>query len=162
MPDDDDGIAELRVALDRLARLLSSRSVYTRHLDSVGLELSQQAAMLLATLYRDDGPLTLTALAAHAHIDTAAASRQLRQLEDRGLVTRARDAADGRAVQLSLTTSGRRQARKLVEFRRDHLRRAVTPWPIKKRRQLAKLLDELVESLNAELLLAPPERSRRS
>jgi DNA-binding MarR family transcriptional regulator len=144
---DDGSIAELRVAVDRLSRLLASRRAYSRSIEAVAAGVSQQASMLLTTLCRDDGPLTLTTLATHSHIDLSAASRQLRDLERAALVVREPDPTDRRVTNVRLTAAGRRLADQLIVVRRSHLHRAVEDWPPAKRAQLAGLIDELVDAL---------------
>jgi DNA-binding MarR family transcriptional regulator len=143
----EDGINELRIAVDRLGRLLSSRRVFTNHIEAAGTDVSQQGAMLLVTLDRHDGPLTLTTLARHSRIDLSAASRQLRELDRRGFTERAADPADARVAYVRLTPMGRRVARRLVDLRRSHLRRAVEAWPPAKRKRLATMLNEFVDAL---------------
>ena len=152
----EDGINELRVAVDRLGRLLSSRRVFSNHIEAAGANVSQQGAMLLVTLDRHDGPLTLTTLARHSRIDLSAASRQLRELERRGFTERAADPADARVAYVRLTPLGRRVARRLVDLRRGHLRRAVAAWPPAKRKRLATMLNEFVDAL-VTTDFAPPE-----
>ncbi|HEV8296537.1 MAG TPA: MarR family transcriptional regulator [Acidimicrobiales bacterium] len=144
---DEDGISDLRVAVDRLSRLLASRQAYSRSIEAVGGDVSQQGAMLLTALFRHEGPLTLTVLARHSHIDLSAVSRQLRELERAELVTRAPDPDDARVALVQLTPAGRGLAERLVELRRAHLRRAVAAWPPEKRARFVQLVNEFVDAL---------------
>jgi DNA-binding MarR family transcriptional regulator len=144
---DEDAISDLRVAVDRLSRLLASRQSYARSIEAVGGDVSQQGAMLLTALFRHEGPLTLTVLARHSRIDLSAASRQLRELERADLVTRAPDPDDARVALVRLTPAGRELAERLVELRRSHLRRAVATWPPEKRALFVELVNEFVDAL---------------
>src|SRR5687768_7511105 len=92
----DGGATELRVAVDRLGRLLASRRAYSRLITAAGSDLSQQASMLLTTLHLHGRSATISDLASMTRIDLSAASRQLRDLERAGLVERSADAADRR------------------------------------------------------------------
>jgi len=68
--------------------------------------LSLTAAATLATLERS-GPCRLTWLAAREGVTQPAMTQLIARLEDAGLVERAADAADGRAVQIRITADGR-------------------------------------------------------
>ena len=54
----------------------------------------------------DAGALTINDLAAHLYLDKSTASRIANGLVDKGLLTRERDAEDGRVVQLVATPAG--------------------------------------------------------
>ena len=96
-----------------------------------------------------------------AHMDIAAVSRQLRVLEDAGLVKRAADSADARVALVSLTPSGRRIAKRIREVGLRHLNTAIEHWEPRERKELAVLLTKLVEDLMATEI-TPPGRSTRA
>ncbi|HEX7097216.1 MAG TPA: MarR family transcriptional regulator [Acidimicrobiales bacterium] len=153
---------ELRVAVDRLSRLLSSRRAYSRLIEAAGADLSQQGATLLVQLYRNGEPQTLTALAKHAHMDLSSASRQLRELEQANLISRVPDKEDRRVTHLRFTPQGRRLAKRLVDVRRGHLERTVASWPPEKRALFAQLINEFVDALTTtEVSPVEAPRARR-
>ena len=96
--DDPALAAEVAAGLERLIGLFRWIS------PSSGLSLT--AAATLATLERS-GPRRLTALAAREGVTQPAMTQLVARLQDSGLVERVADPADGRVVQVRITTEGR-------------------------------------------------------
>jgi DNA-binding MarR family transcriptional regulator len=86
-----DDLAVIQRSLETLFRLNASRGVHANVVDAAGVNLSQPGYTLLRRV-DEDGPTPLGDLARAAHMDPAVASRQIRQLEDDGLVRRLADA----------------------------------------------------------------------
>ncbi|MET7288220.1 MarR family transcriptional regulator [Streptomyces sp. NPDC005573] len=84
-----------------------------------------------------------TALAAYIGVGKATMSRQLRALEELGLVARAPDPADGRAWLVTLTDEGRRRVGKVREARRARYVSQLAHWDRREVAELARLLHEL-------------------
>lgn len=61
------------------------------------------------------GPLSLNAVAAELFVDKSTACRIVGALEDRGLLLRGADPADGRAIRVQLTDAGRELNARLHE-----------------------------------------------
>lgn len=93
-PDQDRNLAG---ALVNLATLLLRRP-------SSGLSLTASGALALLTRL---GPLRVTDLAARLHVSQPSMTELVIRLERSGLVARARDRDDGRAVLVDLTDAGR-------------------------------------------------------
>jgi DNA-binding MarR family transcriptional regulator len=87
----------LRLAIARSARRLRQEA---------GTDLSPSLTAALATIERF-GPLTPTELAARERVQRPTVTRVACRLEERGLVTRAPDPADGRSALITLTPAGR-------------------------------------------------------
>ena len=86
--DQETGVdVELLAAIQRLSRLMSSRQASSRIAAAAGADLNQQGVQILRALYRH-GEQPIAGLAAVAHMDISAVSRQLRPLEEAGLVRR--------------------------------------------------------------------------
>lgn len=94
----DELAGELAADLDRVVGLYRSLSQPSA--------LSLTAAATLATLERS-GPSRLTVLAAREGVTQPAMTQLITRLEDTGLVCRAADPADGRAVIVAITDEGR-------------------------------------------------------
>ena len=93
---------------------LAQRATFARH----GLDVP--SFDVLAALRRAGAPyqLTPTALMRTALVTSGAITQRLDRLEERGLITRERSEADGRAVVVTLTDVGRRT---LDDALPDHL-----------------------------------------
>ncbi|MEU5088191.1 MarR family transcriptional regulator [Streptomyces sp. NPDC021356] len=105
-----------------------------------GLESS--AYGLLARL-DEYGSQRATALAAYIGVGKATMSRQLRALEELGLVAREPDPADGRAWLIALTDDGRRRVGQVRDARRERYVSQLAHWDRREVSELARLLHEL-------------------
>ncbi|MEW2287118.1 MarR family transcriptional regulator [Streptomyces sp. NPDC047841] len=84
-----------------------------------------------------------TALAGYIGVGKATMSRQLRALEDLGLIAREPDPADGRAWLVTLTDEGRHRVGTVREARRGRYVRQLAHWDRHEVAELARLLHEL-------------------
>jgi DNA-binding MarR family transcriptional regulator len=92
---------QFRVAIGRVARRLRRLSG-----DHPGEPASFTQVIVLVRLERD-GALTPTELAAHEKVTTQAIAAVVRELEERGLVTRRASASDRRSSVIEITEQGR-------------------------------------------------------
>lgn len=83
---------------------LAMNKVYRPLLADLGLTYPQYLVMLV--LWEHDG-LTVSALGARLHLDSATLTPLLKRLQAAGLVTRTRDREDERQVRIGLTDTGR-------------------------------------------------------
>ena len=89
----------------------------TNHdLEPLGVTWGQVRA--LRTLGRCDGPVRMSELADRLRIARRSATSVVDELVERGLVERAADPADRRAVTVAVTPAGRRVARRSSSTRR--------------------------------------------
>ncbi|MEU0810967.1 MarR family transcriptional regulator [Streptomyces sp. NPDC005970] len=119
-------------------------------------ELESAAYGLLMRL-EDAGEQRATDLAAYFGVGKATMSRQLRALEDLGLVARAPDPADGRAFLVQLTDEGRARFRRVRGARRTRYARRLAAWERSEVAELARLLHRL----NSVQLTDEPGQSAR-
>lgn len=91
-------------------------------------------------------------LAAHVGVGRATISRQLRRLEDLGLLERTPDPDDCRAEQLHLTPEGERHVRAGSQARREWLRAALADWSADEVHDLAAALGRLNTAVAAHAL----------
>jgi DNA-binding MarR family transcriptional regulator len=97
----------------------------------------------------DDGPLGLRELARAAGVSAPTATRMVDGLQERGIVTRERDAEDRRAVRIALTDAGREAVaahRTRMLARRRALFEQLSPG---ERRAAAKVLSRLAAAYEA-------------
>jgi DNA-binding MarR family transcriptional regulator len=126
------------VTLARLGRRMRQRLP--------GEELDFAAILLLKALL--PGPLRLSSLAAALDLDASTVSRQVRHLEDRGLLERTSDPDDGRASQVALSAEGRTRLEHGARRRRDFVGRLLEDWPETDREHLRTLLTRLLDELD--------------
>jgi DNA-binding MarR family transcriptional regulator len=139
---------ELRLGLHRLQRLLSSRRVFSNLADAAGVDLSQQAAEVLAALGADGaGPQPVAEIARRARMDVAAVSRQLRALEASRLARRGPSPNHRSVVLVEPTARGKRVAARLDAVRRGHLDDALASWRSEERARFGAQLLRFVDDL---------------
>ncbi|SEN08932.1 DNA-binding transcriptional regulator, MarR family [Actinacidiphila rubida] len=140
-PPPDDPASVLRRAVNRLGRRMRSE----RLPDS--LPTGRLGA--LAQLYRE-GPSSPGAMAAALHVQPQSLTRTLAALEHDGLVTRVRDADDGRQYRIELTQSGFEAMARDVEHRDAWLRARMETELNDTERQLLRLAAGLLDRLAAD------------
>lgn len=133
-------------ALERLLRLTASRKVHARRASAARVAISQPGLVLLRRL-QEDGPRSLGELARLADMDPATTGRQVRQLEDDGLVARTTSPADGRVTLVRVTPRGAEVRRRLAEVGGRHMEDVLGSWSSRDRVTLARLLNRLVDDL---------------
>jgi len=143
---DDDQLGAVRLGLTRLGRLLSSRRVHAGMARAAGVALPEQAMNVLRAL-GDRDPLPVGDLARAARMDAGAVSRQIRVLEEAGLVERRDSPQHGSIVLVVATTEGRDTARRFERVRNAQLSRALADWTDDEREELGRLLLRLVDDL---------------
>ena len=111
-----------------------------------GEELDFAAILLLKALLHG-GPMRLSGLAASLDLDASTVSRQVRHLEDRGLLERTSDPDDGRASRITLSDQGRVRLEAGARRRRAMVAQLLEHWPDRDREQLRVLLNRLLDDL---------------
>ena len=103
----------------------------------------EAAAYGLLVRLESAGRQRATDLAAYFGVGKATMSRQLRALEDLGLVARDPDPADGRASLVRLTEEGRDRFRHVRDARRGRYVRKLADWDRGEVAELARRLHQL-------------------
>lgn len=137
-----DALAE---ALKGLQRVRSSKQVFARLAEAVGTDLPRQAIDALSALGEETMPVA--EVAKRARMDLGATSRQLRDLEQSGYVTKQPSTENGSIVLVAATSRGRKLSQLVRSVQRRHLSRALADWSREDRQRLATLLDRLVTDL---------------
>ena len=111
-----------------------------RALEPLGLELFEYD--VLSALRRQGKPFALpaTQLARETGLSSGAMTNRVDKLEERGLVGRAADTIDRRAVIVSLTADGKRAIDNAIEQRLDAADSSLASLKPSERKQLANLL----------------------
>jgi DNA-binding MarR family transcriptional regulator len=126
-----------------LAMMQVGRRIKMRHRDD---EIDAAAIPLLFTL-QCSGPVRLSDLAGRTRLDASTVSRQARQLEERGFLTRSEDPDDRRASRVTLSADGERALAEAMERRRNRIRDLLSTWDDADRENLKALLTHLVRDL---------------
>lgn len=121
---------------------------------ALGLSLSETNLGTLRLVQRH-GPIAVSEVARRLQVDLSNASRQLRALEDEGLVTRTADPADRRIARVAVTAAGRRVLDRTRAIALNDYAVALDDWSARDRAQLADLLDRF----RLALLATEPDES---
>ena len=126
---------------DAVVALLHATKHASRH-PAFGAVPALELARLL-----EDGERRLGELAAQRGVGQPVVSRQVGELEARGLVVRRPDPADGRAGLVGLTPAGRDLLDHVADARRQWLQEALAPYPEADVRAATRLLTALADEL---------------
>lgn len=151
LPADDVGVELVAGSLAMLTRQASLMRLHDLVSARGGLTLERSAYPLLnqiLALQSGEGGGRLTDVAAGLKVAVPTVSRQVRQLEDLGLVVRAQDPVDGRAILLQVTDAGVDALQRMRREWRKTVAEILESWPQKDR----ELLGELLERFALELL----------
>jgi DNA-binding MarR family transcriptional regulator len=140
---------ELRT-IDAFIELIESvaRSPHQRErvLGTAGVRLSGAGLNALRLIARS-GPIAVTDVARRLGVDQSTASRQIRPLEEAGLLDRTGDTSDRRVAWLAVTDRGQAVLDRVHGLRRDDLALVLADWSDEDRSQLALLLDRFKDSM---------------
>jgi DNA-binding MarR family transcriptional regulator len=142
----DGSLAALERSLFRVAKAVTGLRV-----GAVGddLRVDRAGLAVLAGLEHAGEP-RLSELASRLALDPSTVSRQVRALEDAGLVDRRSDPFDGRASRFAVTPRGSAALEDVRAQRRALLKRALGGWSAGDRDTLSALLGRLAEDLGPD------------
>ncbi len=128
----------------------SARSVRQRErvLRAAGVPVTDAGLTILRLVRRHDG-IAVTDLARRLELDQSTVSRQLRPLEEHGLVVRTADPDDRRVARLAITGDGLALLRRVRAVMLNDFDVALSDWSSYDRRLLADLLERFREDLLA-------------
>ena len=114
-----------------------------------GLQLSE-FAILEVLLHK--GPLPINTIGQKVLLTSGSMTAAVNRLENKGFVTRVRDAEDGRCFQVHLTQRGRRVIQRAYDRHADNLEKIANVLSDLERDELVRLLKKI--GLNAQQYLA--------
>ena len=145
-----DSAAEAAVVLERavpmLVRWFTRSDVRRSMLADADPALSATDAWLLGRI-TDTGPVRLSELADWQEVDRSTMTTQVRRLEALGLVSRATDPQDGRAVLVRATRAGAARHRRTKRTARAVYEALLSDWSEDDLRQAAHVAARLVDTL---------------
>lgn len=131
---------------DLVTRNLRNSQVLEGLVESAGARLTRATFEVLASVDRR-GPLRLSHLVARMGVDQSTISRQIRPLEELGLIERTEDPADRRAVWLATTPAGHDIIARVRHRVNRNVEAALASWSQQDREQLGLLLDRFRTSV---------------
>jgi DNA-binding MarR family transcriptional regulator len=140
----DESLELIERSMARIGRVGSSVAEARRRAAKAGVDVSSPGMGVLGTLVRG-GPQRVSAIASATGLRGSHVSRELRGLEAQGLVARAADAQDARAVQVSVTPAGRAAYRRLKAASVTAADAALSGWRADELAALARLLDRMAD-----------------
>jgi DNA-binding MarR family transcriptional regulator len=143
----DDAAAALERAVPMLVRWFTRSDVKRAMLADAEPRLSWTDAWLLGRI-TDTGPVRLSALAAWQEVDRSTMTTEVRRLEALGLVERATDPSDGRAVLVAATATGAARHRHTKRTARKLYAQLLADWSeddVRAAAQVARRLTETFE-----------------
>jgi len=130
-------IAAALLAVSRAMNQVKSHDMLAKR---AGVDLDRSGAALLYSLYSEGDNVRLTELADRLGIDAPGVTRKVQQLERAGLLARAADPDDARAMRLTLTAAGRSSIDRLLHVREALIEDALEGWSDADRREFSRLL----------------------
>jgi DNA-binding MarR family transcriptional regulator len=131
--------------VDSIRRIVQVLRISSREAErTVGLTAAQ---LFVLQQLSGDNALSLNELASRTLTHQSSVSVVAQRLADRGLISRVRSKQDARRVELSLTAAGRRLIGRAPHAAQEHLLTAVRHLSPAPRRQLARLLEQLVHEM---------------
>jgi DNA-binding MarR family transcriptional regulator len=122
----------------------AGRRLRTRHPED---QVEPSCFPIAKQLFRE--PMRISDIAARVELDSSTVSRQIKSLEDRGLVERTTDPADGRASLVQLSEQGRQTMHAAFQRRFQRIEGVLEAWSERDRADLRRLLIRLAADLQA-------------
>jgi len=148
LPVDDVGVELVAGSLAMITRQASLMRLHDLVSNRGGLTLERSAYPLLNQILALQGG-RLSDIAAGLKVAVPTVSRQVRQLEELGLVVRTQDPIDARAILLEVTPAGLDALQRMREEWRKTVGGILESWPGKDREILGELLERFVVELLA-------------
>ena len=147
-------------ALVDLHRITGNRRVVQSGRAAMALDLSDVGAVVLRHV-ATNGPIRPAGIAERLRMLPSALSRQLKNLEDDGLVERVPSPGDKRGSLVRATRRGRALVRRIEQTEQQLLGEQLDDWSDTELRRLVGLMDRLVHDLRTPVAVAE-ERTRRT
>ncbi|MFF3755385.1 MarR family winged helix-turn-helix transcriptional regulator [Streptomyces sp. NPDC002018] len=146
--------AEVLAVMPRLAQLSNAVSrgrLAERAVEAAGLRLDRPAVAVLMTLHVADKPLRIGEIAEKMQVVGPHVTRQVQELERRGLVRRIGDPHDRRASLIEPTDEGTAAADRYASSLVGWFTEAIADWSDQDRGDLGRLLGRLADDVTAHL-----------
>jgi len=136
-------VGQIEQALGALLRLTRAPRFAETVRQRAGAEVDRAGYAVLVRV-SELGPVRLSELAQYLGLDVSTVSRQVQQLEQRGLVDRSPDPLDGRAALLELSVPGREIMQKMRDAWCETVADVVNTWKPGDIERFGGLMDRFV------------------
>ena len=147
----DDEVLAVMPRLTQLANAVSRRRLVEHAMAAAGIEVEQPAFSVLLSVHLAGEPLRISEIAERMRIVQPHVTRQVQQLERRGLVRRTGDPNDRRVSIIAPTDEGREAAERYASSLISWFTGAVADWSEQDRRDLGRLLARFADDVTAHL-----------
>ncbi|MUN38337.1 MarR family winged helix-turn-helix transcriptional regulator [Actinomadura litoris] len=144
-------LRELLPRLTQLSNALNRGRLTERALEAAGGSVDRPAMSALLVLHMADEPLRVGEIAARMQVVGPHVTRQVNELERRGLVRRVTDPGDQRARLVEPTGQGREVTDRYMRTIFGWFGDALAGWPEGDRRAFERLLGRFVDDLTVHL-----------
>lgn len=139
-------VGQIEQALGALLRLTRAPRFAETVRQRAGAEVDRAGYAVLVRV-SELGPVRLSELAQYLGLDVSTVSRQVQQLEQRGLVDRSPDPLDGRASLLELSIPGREIMQKMRDAWCETVADVVNTWKPGDIERFGTLMDRFVSDV---------------
>ena len=144
-------VAELVPRLTKLSGVLNRGRLVERAMQAAGLPLDRPAISVLVTLHQAEGPLRVGEIAARMQVVGPHVTRQVNELERRGLVLKVPDPHDSRSRLIESTPEGKAATERYVGVILGLFTEVLTEWPEQDRNDLGRLLKRFADDVTTHL-----------
>ncbi|MFB9835279.1 MarR family winged helix-turn-helix transcriptional regulator [Actinoallomurus acaciae] len=137
--------------LTQLGNVLNRSGLVARAMEQVGLDLDRPAMSVLVTLKMTARPLRVGEIAERMQVVGPHVTRQMNELERRGLARRATDPDDQRARLIELTPEGTAAAERYLRTVLGLFTDVLAGWPAQDRQDFGRLLGRFADDLTERL-----------
>ena len=145
-PQADPDLLRIQEFADLVAASARSARQHERVVRAAGVPVTGASLEALRLVARH-GPIAVSEVARRLRVNQSTASRQLRPLEEQGLVVRSADPADARVARLSASDDGRGVLGRVREVSLNDFDVALGDWTPADRKLLAELLERFRKAL---------------
>jgi DNA-binding MarR family transcriptional regulator len=143
---DDPDLLRIQEFADLVAASARSARQHERVVRAAGVPVTGASLEALRLVARH-GPITVGEVARRLRVGQSTASRQLRPLEEKGLVARSADPRDARVARLSASEDGRAVLARVREVSLNDFDVALGAFSAEERRRLSELLERFRRAL---------------
>ncbi|WP_061297579.1 MarR family winged helix-turn-helix transcriptional regulator [Herbidospora cretacea] len=149
--DGDLDLLEVLPRLTRLSTVLQRSRLIERATESAGITVDRPGMSVLVILYTSGQPLRVGEVARRMQVVGPHVTRQVHELERRGLARRIADPHDQRARLIELTPGGAEAAERYVRTLLGWFADALAEWSADDRRTFGRLLERFATDLTTRL-----------